>query len=146
MVGLRCSKLSPGTIILNAEAGAAPSPSWEHHSGARCCARGTCKGLAALLSFPGLCPVGKQGVASKPPNIAQVGLQKADISSPSFFLRHREGHLSPPGSGGNARQWSCSAACSHAVPLNPHVAAHQGVLCHAGADRVSRTATGVPLP
>lgn len=40
--------------------------------------------------FPGLCQVGGQGAGSGPPDIRQVWLQDADISSPSFFLRRRE--------------------------------------------------------
>lgn len=115
-VGSGHSGLSQGTVILNTEAGAAPSPSWEHRSGARCCAHGICKGLAALPSFPGLCLAGEQGVVSEPPDIVRVSLQKADISRPSFCLRHREGRLRPSASGG---QWSRAAVCSHPVPSSP---------------------------
>lgn len=72
--------------------------------------------------FPGLCWAGGQGVGSGPPDIRQVWLQDADISSPSFFLRRREVVCVP------RYQWAV-------VPLSPPAAARRGVLCHASADQ-----------
>ena len=127
VVGSGRCRLSPGTVILNAEAGAAPSPAWEHRHSARRCAPGACKGLAALPSFPGLCPAGEQRVVSEPPDIAWVGLQKADTSSPSFFLRRREGHLSPPGSGGQRWAMVPLSGMQPHRPFKPPPRLHVGV-------------------
>lgn len=114
-VGSGGSGPSLGTTVLNAEAGAPPSLSWEHLSGAG--AAPLAQSRAAEL--PRALPTGEQGV-SEPSDITLVNPGKTGISSLGFFSRCREGRLSPLGGGG---QWSCPTP----HPFEPSQLLHVGV-------------------
>lgn len=70
------------------------------------------RGPAALPSLRALV-TGERGVVSKPPDIALLGLQRAGMSSPGFFLRPSESlsALVAAGNGPPPRRWGAANTC-----------------------------------